>query len=228
MIRTFGSPVSGMAAALEAKKAGLKFLIVEATEKFSTIVNFPKGKHIFTYPTDMVPAGDLQFHADTKEGLVEEITAQTIGVEVRKERVDRVAREGGTLKVYLNAQKGMPMETLPAQRVIVAIGLLTVSAGDGGLGGSAMIGRRTTNSLPCPTPALWASTVPSCISTRLFTSVRPIPNPLTERSSDVSICTNISKMRGSWSAAMPMPLSRNRITARLPSRATVRDIWPPL
>ena len=117
-----GAGVSGMAAALEAKKAGLKFLIVEATEKFSTIINFPKGKHIFTYPTDMVPAGDLQFHADTKEGLVEEITAQTMGVEVRKERVDRVAREGGMLKVFLNAQKGMPMETLPAQRVIVAIG----------------------------------------------------------------------------------------------------------
>ena len=33
-------------------------------------------------------------------------------------------------------------------------------------------------------PALRASTVPPCISTRLFTSVRPMPNPLVERSSE--------------------------------------------
>lgn len=51
--------VSGMAAALEARKAGLRFEILEATEPFSTIVNFPTGKPIYTYPTEMVPAGDL-------------------------------------------------------------------------------------------------------------------------------------------------------------------------
>jgi NosR/NirI family nitrous oxide reductase transcriptional regulator len=41
-----GAGVSGMAAALEAKKNGLRFEILEATEPFSTIVNFPKGKPI--------------------------------------------------------------------------------------------------------------------------------------------------------------------------------------
>ena len=39
-----GAGVSGMAAALEAKKDDLHFAILEATEPFSTIVNFPKGK----------------------------------------------------------------------------------------------------------------------------------------------------------------------------------------
>ena len=39
-------------------------------------------------------------------------------------------------------------------------------------------GRRTTNSLPWPRPvAVAASTVPPCISTRRFTSVRPMPSP---------------------------------------------------
>ena len=38
-----GAGVSGMAAALEAQAQGLSFVIVEATEPFSTIVNFPKG-----------------------------------------------------------------------------------------------------------------------------------------------------------------------------------------
>ena len=33
------------------------------------------------------------------------------------------------------------------------------------------------------------------------------------RSSDESTCTNISKMRASWSGAMPMPSSRTRTTA---------------
>ena len=37
--------------------------------------------------------------------------------------------------------------------------------------------------------------------------------PSRERSCDVSACTNISKSRGSRSAAIPMPLSRTRITA---------------
>jgi len=43
-----GAGVSGMAAALEARKSGLSFEILESTEPFSTIVNFPKGKPIYT------------------------------------------------------------------------------------------------------------------------------------------------------------------------------------
>jgi thioredoxin reductase/polyferredoxin len=117
-----GAGVSGMAAALEARKAGLKYLLLEASEPFSTIINFPKQKHIFTYPTDMTPAGDLQFHADVKEALVDEIRAQTAGVEARRARAEKVVRRGGALEVHLNAEKNMPMEVLKAQRVIVAIG----------------------------------------------------------------------------------------------------------
>ncbi|NIS38254.1 FAD-binding protein, partial [Candidatus Saccharibacteria bacterium] len=74
-----GAGVSGMAASLEAQKAGLTFKVFEATEPFSTIVNFPKGKPIYTYPREMVPAGELQFSATVKEPLVEELKEQTLG-----------------------------------------------------------------------------------------------------------------------------------------------------
>ena len=55
-------------------------------------------------------------------------------------------------------------------------------------------GRRTTNSLPCPSPALCASTDPPCISTSRFTSVKPMPSPPCDRSSARSTCVNMSKM----------------------------------
>ncbi|MFQ5701860.1 MAG: FAD-binding protein, partial [Acidobacteriota bacterium] len=72
-----GAGVSGMAAALEARKAGLSLELLEAAEPFATIVNFPKAKPIYTYPTDMTPAGELQFSpkSDIKEGLLEELRA---------------------------------------------------------------------------------------------------------------------------------------------------------
>ena len=38
-------------------------------------------------------------------------------------------------------------------------------------------GRRTTNSLPFPSPALWAFTRPPCNSTRRLTRVSPSPSP---------------------------------------------------
>src|SRR5688500_3875558 len=37
-----GGGVSGIAAAIEAKKAGLRFVVLEASQPLSTLVNFPK------------------------------------------------------------------------------------------------------------------------------------------------------------------------------------------
>lgn len=114
-----GGGVSGMAAGLEAHKAGLKFEILEAAEPFSTLVNFPKGKPIYAYPTDMTPAGELQFKASIKEDLIEEVLAQTLakGIKPRPARAERIARKGNLLEVVLEEQKN-----LLAHRVIVAIG----------------------------------------------------------------------------------------------------------
>ncbi|MDA2918313.1 NAD(P)-binding domain-containing protein [Desulfobacterota bacterium AH_259_B03_O07] len=114
-----GAGVSGMAAALEAEKSGLNFEILEATEPFSTVVNFPKGKPIYTYPTDMTPAGDLQFTADVKEPLVDELKAETLdrGINPRLARVEQIERKGNYFDVVIPKDKN-----LPARRVIVGIG----------------------------------------------------------------------------------------------------------
>jgi NosR/NirI family nitrous oxide reductase transcriptional regulator len=115
-----GAGVSGMAAALEAKKHNLKFEILEAAEAFSTVVNFPRAKPIYTYPTEMTPAGDLQFKADVKEALVEELRAQTLarGIAPRMVRAEKITRAGGALEVHL-ADSSSPLR---ARNVIVAIG----------------------------------------------------------------------------------------------------------
>ncbi len=113
-----GGGVSGMAAALEAQKAGLSYVVLEASEPFSTIINFPKAKPIYTYPQDMTPAGDLVVSAQVKEPLVEELKRQTEGkIKVRASFAERIKRSGSGLQVEL---RGEP--ALQARRVIVAIG----------------------------------------------------------------------------------------------------------
>ncbi len=112
-----GASVAGMSAALEARKLGLSFAVVEASEPFSTIVNFPARKPIFLYPTAMRPEGELRLSADVKEALVEELREQTREIEVRRGRAERVERAGGVLEVVLEGG-----QRLRARRVIVAIG----------------------------------------------------------------------------------------------------------
>ncbi|QDU71698.1 NAD(P)-binding domain-containing protein [Mucisphaera calidilacus] len=120
-IAIIGGGVSGFAAAIEARKQGLSYKLFEAAEPYSTIVNFPKAKPIFTYPTDMTPAGDLQFHdkADFKEGLLEDLHEQTLeqGIEPIKARVEHVKRTGKTFELVIPKQ-----EPVKAHRVIVGIG----------------------------------------------------------------------------------------------------------
>ena len=114
-----GGGVSGISAAIEAKNAGLRFIVIEATETFSTVVNFPKAKPIYTYPTEMKLNGGLQFTADVKEELLAEIEEQRhrARVEVTPGRVERIVRTDRALKLEL--AQGEPIS---ARRVIVAIG----------------------------------------------------------------------------------------------------------
>lgn len=116
-----GAGIAGMAAAIEAKKAGLDAIVIEASEPFSTLINFPRRKPIFTYPSGMTPAGSLQFtrRSDIKEGLVEEMreTAARHGIEPIHGRAERVIRRSGRLEVALDDGT-----SLAARRVLVAIG----------------------------------------------------------------------------------------------------------
>jgi NosR/NirI family transcriptional regulator, nitrous oxide reductase regulator len=117
-----GGGVSGIAAAIEAKKAGLSFAVFEASEVFSTVANFPKGKPIYTYPTGMTPAGELQFRSEVhpKEQLLEDLEAKrrAAGIDVTAARIVRIERAAGTLTLV-----GADGRTIArARRVIVAIG----------------------------------------------------------------------------------------------------------
>ncbi len=114
-----GAGVSGMSAALEARKHGLATIVYEAVEPFTTIANFPKAKPIFTYPTEMVPEGDLTVTADVKEALLEELDEQRAkaGIEPVHARVQILSANGQHLELKL-----ADGHLRKARRVIVAIG----------------------------------------------------------------------------------------------------------
>jgi len=114
-----GGGVAGMAAAVQAKAHGLRFVVLEASEPFATIANFPKGKPIYTYPKAMTPAGGLQVVAAVKEPLLEELRAQARAaeIEVMPGRAERIERAGEGLVVHL--AEGGPLR---ARRVLIAIG----------------------------------------------------------------------------------------------------------
>ena len=117
-----GGGVAGIAAAIEAKKSGLSFAVFEATEVFSTVANFPKGKPIYTYPTGMTPAGDLQFRTEVhpKEQLLQDLEAKrkAAGVDVTFARIERISRQDGVLHLH----HGAGGTVTRARRAIVAIG----------------------------------------------------------------------------------------------------------
>lgn len=112
-----GAGASGMAAAREAEKQDLSYVVLEATKRFATIKDFQEGKPIYTYPDRMTPAGDLQVSAPVKEELVEELEAQTHDLHVEPGEAQRIDRDNGQLTVVCNDDT-----RIAAQRVIVAIG----------------------------------------------------------------------------------------------------------
>jgi len=114
-----GAGVSGMAAAKEAQRLGLSIRVLESSEPFFTLVNFPRQKPIYTYPTAMKPEGPLQVAATIKEALIDELEQQTkaAGIRVENARVKRVARKSQGFELEL--EEGAPVR---AKRVLIAIG----------------------------------------------------------------------------------------------------------
>ncbi|MEM9252506.1 MAG: NAD(P)-binding domain-containing protein [Planctomycetota bacterium] len=138
-VAIIGGGTSGFAAALEAEKLGLRYMVFEASEPYATIVNFPKGKPIYKYPTDMPLEGDLEFHdkSDIKEGLIDDLREQTVdkGVKWAKARVEGVKGARGRFQLDIpggvEAPDGVSLngtsfivgqKTVKAKRVVVGIG----------------------------------------------------------------------------------------------------------
>jgi NosR/NirI family transcriptional regulator, nitrous oxide reductase regulator len=116
-----GGGVSGVSAAIEARKAGLNFKIFEATQPFSTVANFPRAKPIYTYPSELKLKGGLHFTKDVKESLLEEMEEQrrAAGIEFTPARIERLEARGLEILLYHGSEDVTPTK---ARRVVVAIG----------------------------------------------------------------------------------------------------------
>jgi len=118
-----GAGVAGVAAAIEARKAGLRMELFEAAQPFHTIRNFPKGKPIFSYPSGMRPAGEVDFgpRSTVKEGLLEELEELRAAhaIEPTLARIVAIERAHGLLVLRTSDD---PPALTRARRVIVAIG----------------------------------------------------------------------------------------------------------
>ena len=118
-VAIIGGGVSGLSAGMQAREHGLHFEVFEAVEPWSTIRNFPKRKPIYTYPTDMTPAGKLRFESTVKEDLIDELERyrQQAGIQPKQAHVEKIEQENG---YYALARK--EGSNIYARRVIVAIG----------------------------------------------------------------------------------------------------------
>jgi thioredoxin reductase/NAD-dependent dihydropyrimidine dehydrogenase PreA subunit len=126
-----GAGVAGLSAALSAKKAGFKYVVLEADRTFSTIRNFPAKKPILAHPLDMEQLSALTIEGDDKEELLANLEGHL---------------EGGDLSVHLgksvvsiNGEKGaFTVHTRDASfsglRVLLAIGKSGESRSLGALG----------------------------------------------------------------------------------------------
>ncbi len=114
-----GAGVSGLAAAVELARSGLRFTVIEANQRLATVMNFPTGKPIYTYPHGMTPAGHLQVSATVKEDLISELENQLAGYELslHSGAASHIERHGDTFTVMLGDQP-----PVRARRVIIAIG----------------------------------------------------------------------------------------------------------
>ncbi len=114
-----GAGPAGIAAGMEASKQNLKFTILESSQRFSTIINFPKGKPIFAEPEGYSQKAELKIQDGTKESLLDDLYNQVkrinlpIEEEVVVEKIDKKKNHFELLT---------PAKNYKALRVILAIG----------------------------------------------------------------------------------------------------------
>ncbi|HET6271876.1 MAG TPA: NAD(P)-binding domain-containing protein, partial [Bacteroidota bacterium] len=114
-----GGGISGVSAGIEALKRGYRFIILESAQKFSTVVNFPKGKPIYSEPATVMQEATLKIQDGTKESLLDDLheTISALDIPVSEgEMVEVIRKKGDVLEVV--SKKG----TYKALRVILAIG----------------------------------------------------------------------------------------------------------
>jgi NosR/NirI family transcriptional regulator, nitrous oxide reductase regulator len=120
-----GGGPAGVACALACAKQGLDYEILESSQLFSTIENFPKGKPILAKPDGYVAASPLSIKDGYKETLLADLRSQIEGKPLRVRtgvRVEAIKRsEPGKGKagfLTLETSQG----PLRAARVVLAMG----------------------------------------------------------------------------------------------------------
>ncbi len=114
-----GAGPAGVAAGIKAQKYGLNFVILEASKKFNTIINFPKGKPIFAEPTDYEQHSDIKISDGIKESLLEELNRQLQNTQLPIEegiKVDEIKKQGKYFEIISKDK------SYKALRVIIATG----------------------------------------------------------------------------------------------------------
>ena len=114
-----GAGPAGISAGLEAQKQNINSKILESSQKYNTIINFPKGKPIYAEPVDYKDEAELVINQGTKESLLEELYSQIKNKNLPIEEgvmVETINKVGDHFELITKNQK------YKALRVILGIG----------------------------------------------------------------------------------------------------------
>jgi thioredoxin reductase/NAD-dependent dihydropyrimidine dehydrogenase PreA subunit len=113
-----GAGPAGLSAAIEAKRRGYRYLVLELHRPLNTLINFPAGKKIYAEPATLRVQGALDFEDTTKEELLAIWGDQLESLEMRcGVDVERIKREDDHFSI-----SGKEGDRFQARRVVVAIG----------------------------------------------------------------------------------------------------------
>ncbi len=116
-----GAGPAGISAALEAKRLGLRYRVLEQASAAESIRSFPRGKLVFDQPLGMPMVGDLWLRESTKEELLGKWLRiiRSEALEIREGvRVARVERPAPGVLVVVAASG----ERFTCARVVLAFG----------------------------------------------------------------------------------------------------------
>ncbi|MCH7773385.1 MAG: NAD(P)-binding domain-containing protein [Bacteroidetes bacterium] len=114
-----GAGPGGIAAGIEASKHGWQFKILESSQKFNTITNFPKGKPIFAEPEDYIQKSDLKINDGTKESLLTDLENHIKDIDLPINEgvmVEKIDKKNNHFELITKR------ENFKALRIILAIG----------------------------------------------------------------------------------------------------------
>lgn len=114
-----GAGPAGVAAGIEALRYNYDFTILEASKKFNTIINFPKGKPIFAEPNDVDQESSLKINDGSKESLLKELhsTIKEIALPIDENiYVEKIEKSNGIFHIRTKEK------VYKSVRVILAIG----------------------------------------------------------------------------------------------------------